>query len=248
MLLLEAHDYACGLDRDLWHFGVEINCLRAAGLTNSDLRWLLSKEYLEHAYEITTADDEIRRFHTGVSPRFVRESCFVPTQAGVVFARNVFGTLCTMSAPAEPSPTPAPKVFASDPAMRPVPVWDGQRRELCLNGQLIKQFKAPAGNQEMILTAFEEECWPPHVDDPLPPRSDLDPKRRLHATINSLNRNQRVPLLRFLGDGTGQGIRWEFVSPPVSSSQTQEASPGAESNGHDADHESHPGESASPAP
>ena len=50
------------------------------------------------------------------------------------------------------------------------------------------------------------------IDDPLSPKLDQDPKRRLHDTINSLNRNQKRPLVRFLGDGSGQCVRWEFIS------------------------------------
>jgi hypothetical protein len=45
----------------------------------------------------------------------------------------------------------------------------------------------------------------------LPPNSEQNSKRRLHDTINSLNRNQKQNLLRFTGDGSGQGIRWELV-------------------------------------
>ena len=59
--------------------------------------------------------------------------------------------------------------------------------------------------------AFEEESWPPRIDDPLPPHPDLMPKRRLHDTIKSLNRNQKNHVIRFMGDGTGEGIRWGLV-------------------------------------
>jgi hypothetical protein len=34
---------------------------------------------------------------------------------------------------------------------------------------VVKEFKLPAPNQETILTAFQEEGWPPRIDDPLPP-------------------------------------------------------------------------------
>ena len=66
-------------------------------------------------------------------------------------------------------------------------------------------------NQEAILAAFEEESWPPRIDDPLSPVGNQDPKRRLHDTINSLNRHQKLSVIRFLGDGSGQGVRWEFT-------------------------------------
>jgi hypothetical protein len=65
--------------------------------------------------------------------------------------------------------------------------------------------------QEAILMAFEEENWPPRIDDPLPVHPDMLPKRRLHDTIKSLNRNQKRPLIRFMGDGTGEGVRWESL-------------------------------------
>ena len=61
--------------------------------------------------------------------------------------------------------------------------------------------------------AFEEEDWPVRIDDPLPPRSGLDPKRRLHDSIKSLNRHQKSRVLRFCGDGSGEGVRWELISP-----------------------------------
>jgi hypothetical protein len=58
--------------------------------------------------------------------------------------------------------------------------------------------------------AFEEEHWPPRIDDPLPKNPELLPKRRLHDAIKSLNRNQKRSLIRFMGDGTGEGVRWEL--------------------------------------
>jgi hypothetical protein len=83
---------------------------------------------------------------------------------------------------------------------------------------VVKQFKVPAANQERILAAFEEDGWPIRIDDPLPPAVEQDPKRRLHDTINSLNRNQKRPLIRFIGDGSGQGIRWQLVCTPEADS------------------------------
>ena len=93
------------------------------------------------------------------------------------------------------------------------PTWDRDRHELRVDGQLVKIFKLPSPNQEMVLAAFDEEGWPARIDDPLPPSTDLEPKRRLHDTIKSLNRNQKARLVRFMGDGTGQGIQWALISP-----------------------------------
>ena len=74
----------------------------------------------------------------------------------------------------------------------------------------------PAANQEIILAVFQEEDWPAKIDDPLPRSPEIDPQRRLHDTINSLNRNQRQRLVRSGADGLGRGVRWrldEAVSP-----------------------------------
>jgi hypothetical protein len=90
--------------------------------------------------------------------------------------------------------------------------WNDSRRELCVGEAIVKRYREPAPNQEAILRAFEEEGWPPRIDDPLPPVNGIDPKRRLKATIHDLNRNQRIPLVHFHGDGTGTGILWDFVN------------------------------------
>jgi hypothetical protein len=88
------------------------------------------------------------------------------------------------------------------------PHWDRLRRELWVGGVLIKSFRVPAEIQETILAAFEEDGWPFRIDDPLPQAPDINPKRRLHAAIQCLNRNQKAPLLHFCGDGRGRGVRW----------------------------------------
>jgi hypothetical protein len=89
---------------------------------------------------------------------------------------------------------------------------------------VVKAFKLPSPNQETILAVFEEEGWPPRIDDPLPPNPELVVKRRLHDTIKGLNRNRRNCLIRFLGDGTGEGIRWEFCSGDNESGKEHEDS------------------------
>ena len=96
-----------------------------------------------------------------------------------------------------------------------IPCWDRRRRVLSVNRQIVKWFLRPAPNQEIILSAFEEEGWPFRIDDPLPPADELVAKTRLHDTIRWLNRNQRNRLLRFKGDGSGLGLCWYFVELAV---------------------------------
>jgi hypothetical protein len=88
------------------------------------------------------------------------------------------------------------------------PHWDRLLRELWLGDRLVKRFRVPANNQELILTALEELGWPRHIDDPLPPSAIVDRCERLHAAIKRLNGCQAEPLLKFSGDGRGTGIFW----------------------------------------
>jgi hypothetical protein len=103
-------------------------------------------------------------------------------------------------------PTVYERRSAPSPAL--LPGWNPQLRELWYDGQLVKRFRVPAENQELILGVFEEEGWPESIDDPLPPAAGIDCKRRLQATIKSLNRCQIVPALRFYGNGHGRSICW----------------------------------------
>ena len=209
-LLMEARQYAREVQRDVWDFAVEIDTLRQAGCTNSEFRWFVCKGYVDHAKETTLAGEDARAFRRQQRPAgltFSRRTCFVLTEAGSRFACSVL---------TEPlADTPCGLIACSKPTdeslVAPKPQWDRERQELRFGDIVVKQFKVPAANQERILAAFEEEDWPVRIDDPLPPNSDQDSKRRLHDTINSLNRNQKQNLIRFVGDGSGQGVRWELA-------------------------------------
>jgi hypothetical protein len=91
------------------------------------------------------------------------------------------------------------------------PHWDPEIRVLRVGSEIVKRYRVPSPAQEAILTAFQEEDWPPHLDDPLPPLPDGSPADRLRSTIRNLNSNQKNRLIRFRGDGTGQGIVWELI-------------------------------------
>jgi hypothetical protein len=204
--LLEAETYAREVQRSKWDFAVEIDGLRAAGLTNGDLRWLVCNGYLEHAPETTLPRSETRSF--GMEPRlsFSQESCFVLTEGGAESARKV-----TWRAKARQGPNGA---FAGgNGAGRTVrPEWDPERRVLRVGGKVVKHFRVPAGNQELILRVLQELGWPRYIDDPLPPAPGLDPKHRLRDAISRLNHNQQNRLIRFHGDGNGRGLWWELVA------------------------------------
>jgi hypothetical protein len=208
--LLKASYYAEQTRRDAWEFAVEIERLDRLGLTKTDFRWLVCMGYVQHAREVTRVEDELRRFRPTGNLSFVQRTCFVLTQPGASFAQTVLdGEAASRTRITATAPTPI--AGTGDCRMRQLtPVWDNQRHQLRVGDKIVKQFKWLATNQELLLRAFQEEGWPARIDDPLPGKPGQTPKRRLHDTIKCLNRNQANRLLHFRGDGTGEGVVWEF--------------------------------------
>lgn len=185
-LLRDAWEAAQDLGLRAEVFAVEVGELRSAGLTATDLRWLVAKGLADHLREVGKGNPPrpARR-----DLRVADDSCFVLTAAGLRFAPG-----------------------AAAPAAG-VPRWDGAGRQLLWDGCLVKRYRVPAVNQEAVLAALEELGWPGRIDDPLPPAHDIDPRARLHDTIKALNRNQAHRLLCFQGDGTGRGVVWCAARP-----------------------------------
>jgi hypothetical protein len=162
-------------------------------MSNNDLRWLTYNGVVEAAIEVTEPGEAVRTFRPSASALFSERTCFVLAQGARARALVLSSESSNADTPRnghERALTELHPVAAADH----VPVWDRDLQELRWEGQVVKQFKAPSPNQETILAAFEEEHWPTRIDDPLPPVRDQDPKRRLHDTINSLNRNQKNSL------------------------------------------------------
>ncbi len=207
-VLYDAFSYARTLDRSIWDFAEEIASLRQCGLTNADLRWLVLSGLLEHGQEIRDTAEEHRTFGHESGLRFSKNSCFILTGAGASYIGEFLSSPARDGTVQQDQPE---STDASDATRLLTPTWDRDLQELRLGKELIKRFKVPAPNQEMILAVFQEENWPTYIDDPLPPHPKIDPKRRLHDAINSLNRNQRKKLIKFRGNGSGKGLRWECV-------------------------------------
>lgn len=231
--LLKAFEYAVDTERFEMEFSVEVIRLKELHLTDGDLRWLVCKEFAVHGIETTVPAHKQRQFILDDSLVFNNRSCLALTRSGYHEAldasRNSLGQPTTTIVPDDiPQkdlvgeeylesktilnfgtlrkivPDGASELFNQIP-----PSWHPERRELYWNGTLIKRFKVPSPNQETVLTVFEEENWPIRIDDPLPVSDGVVPKRRLQDTIKSLNRNQRKSLIKFRGDGSGEGIMWE---------------------------------------
>ena len=200
-ILEAACNYAAQAGRPPSDYAVSLNALMTHGVFECDLMWLVSIAAIEHLIESTPARSKTRRFSTG-GVSFRPKSCFVLTERGRKVSTELRQRILTES------DTPLKKSAIRKMA---IPRWDGCLRQLVFGATIIKRFRLPSPNQIAILAAFEEEGWPPRIDDPLPQSQDQEPKRRLHDTIRNLNRCHRLKLIRFQGDGTGQGILWNRV-------------------------------------
>lgn len=209
--LNEAIEYATDLGTSPWEFALRLDQAITLNLNQNDLRWLVKRGWIEHQ-----TGDLLGKNSSVISSDFCTESRFVISTAGL---RALTSSTSERTPPGTPSPSfppTAPRSTVStsladepsEPIVAATPNWDFERRELSIAGNVVKRFRWPAPNQETILSVFAEEGWPARIEDPLPQSNGLDPKRRLGDTIKCLNRNQRVNLIRFRGDGTGEGVLW----------------------------------------
>ena len=196
--LLLGRQMADSLNVPIWQFAEEIESLRANGIFNAEIRWLIQNGLVLHAEEISLSKDKARRFRKIGRLTLSARTCLVLSDAGQSWAERL-GTFS-----AEPS---GPNGFHKENGVAR-PRWCKDLRELQVGTHIVKRFLRPAPNQETVLAAFEEEAWPIRIDDPLPREHERDAAQCLHDTINHLNRNQIHPLIHFSGDGTGRGIRW----------------------------------------
>lgn len=185
-----------------WEFALECDYLLNQGVSPTTLRTLMSAGLVEAAQEVSEgATAQQRQFRPVIGLTLPAHTCLVLTAQGEASTLRQSG-----------SPPFAPvDRLAATVSTEAVPHWEANSRALYVGMQLVKRFRVPAHTQEAVLRAFEEEAWPPFIDDPISPRAGVDSKRRLHNTINALNRGHRVLLLRFAGNGNGTGIGWQVL-------------------------------------
>ncbi len=221
VLLLQAYDRATKLGHEKWDFALEIQALKEVGVNHNDLRTLICQGIAEHLIEQTRTGSEHRTYRLPRGLRIGRRSCFALATEALAIVRKVAHQTemngchrVSENRFVDAAPMPTPKgpigltsVNDAEPAK---PTFDPVMRTLSLGSSLVKAFRVPAQNQIIILSAFQEDNWPPILDDPLPPQPEQEPKKRLRDTIRCLNRNQKRCLIKFFGDGQGLGVGWKI--------------------------------------
>jgi hypothetical protein len=92
------------------------------------------------------------------------------------------------------------------------PHYNSTARTLYLGNRVVRRLSRTAVNLELILVTFEEDGWPPAIDDPLSPEEGMDPIKRLHDALDRLNENQEEARIKFTTNGLGTGILWTILS------------------------------------
>lgn len=216
-MLVQAANLAESAGRTRWDFAVEIEELQRIGLARSQLRWLVCQGFVEHKDEVAEGPIGHRRFRSTNTLSFSCTTCFVLSEQAGLAALNASipptnvacNQQCDDRLPLDANGHRNASTHGRIAVKKPT--WNGDLQRLFVGDLIVKEFRRPAPNQQLVLAAFEEDGWPPRIDDPLPPAPRLVPKRRLSETISALNRHQRNPLLRFSADGRGLGVIWSLT-------------------------------------
>jgi hypothetical protein len=201
-LLRRAWDRAGPLQVRMWPCALPARDLWAAGVDNVVLRGLQLLRCIEQRREPSEHRGRKREFEKVRPAKISARSCFVLTPHGRSFTQGILA--------ANPTGPWAQLLGKEVGRTEPRPKYVREDRVLLWQGRPVKRFpKQPAHNQVLVLTAWEEQDFRSPLLDPLPRRSGVDPRTRFHDTIKALNRNQVNPLLRFRGNGTGEGAIWE---------------------------------------
>jgi hypothetical protein len=162
------------------------------------LRWMIYQGYIVHLRSFPNPANEPIS-----SLRFDDSSCFVLTDIGEKFVDSLIDALVFH----EHDDSVLRELFLGPL----VPIYDPNERVFNWGRHLVKSFRQPARNQELILWAGQEMGWPNWFDDPLPRSAGRNPKKVLHDTIVDLSRRQLANWIRFKGDGTGRRVGWEIL-------------------------------------
>ena len=119
-----------------------------------------------------------------------------------------------LASPRQPATASSPPREAAENSSALLPSFDSTTRVLKYNGKVVKRYRWAAKNQEALLAAFEAAGWPQRLPNPFQDDDKVDAKTRLHDTIKCLNRQRVNNLIRFRGDGSGMGVKWELETRP----------------------------------
>jgi hypothetical protein len=205
-LLFQAYEIAQRLQQPASTFAVSGFNLRAAGLTENDLCWLLTEGLIKHTVERIQSHGTTRVFDRTENLGLHERNCFVLTPAGYEVVRQA----CIEQAFAGSSSAAERSAKTAAPLNPAQPYWDETSHTLFWADEIVHHFKKDAPNQETILRTFQVHHWQPWIPVSLLPNRNDFQKGSLHNTIKNLNRNVCLHL-QFRQEGNGDRIGWESL-------------------------------------
>ncbi len=181
---------------------VECERLRQLGVGDDVLLWMLYQGHVHHLERGPQAGEQAE-WVARPSAVLAEGSAFAVTPLGEQFGEALFVSLFSLAEDWFDQARELVQVGSLTPR------YEKKDRLFAWGWHVLKCYRQPSVNQELILSAAEELGWGHWFDDPLP-RSKVNPKERLHDAIKNLNRHQSAHLVRFKGDGTGTRIGWEL--------------------------------------
>jgi hypothetical protein len=199
--LIEARWAACDVQARARDKAVSRKHFHARGIGDSLLLWMMYQGQIEHVQARAQAPLP----HPVGSLQLDDTSAFALTDEGEAFADAFLAAVLV-------PPDPIDRHEAWDRLFLGtlLPHYDAANRIFSWGRHILKRFRQPSKNQELVLSAAEELRWPNWFDDPLFFVREKNPKILLHDTIKDLNRRQSPYLVHFKGDGTGRRIGWEY--------------------------------------
>lgn len=91
----------------------------------------------------------------------------------------------------------------------PLPFFNEKDHELWYDGGLVKRLREDAGNQAVILSAFQESMWRRCIPNPLPNDAEVDRQEQFRDAVRRLNSSQGKRHIRFSRKNTVSTVHWE---------------------------------------
>jgi hypothetical protein len=184
---------------------VPLSAFLEGGVRDTVLLWLLYRAHVAHLRASPESSSGLPILRLVNSVRISEASWFSLTDRGVKFGENFLADVLVPAGEDD-----FERAWDALLLGLLLPHYNHEDRVFTWGAHVLKCFRQPSVNQEIILRAAQELGWAAWFDDPLPRHKSANPKVRLHDTIKDLNRRQVPYLVHFKGDGSGRRVGWEF--------------------------------------
>lgn len=210
-LLLEAHEQQNDHENGRGKPAVSVQTLRQAGVSEADLRRLLTNGYAEYQ----RPSKRQSRGQTRPTSALAGRGRMTLTEPGALLSRQFLYPLSKRQGAAEVKRRPGGlgksnlSLRFPDLSLPAVRYWHPDNRELWWGDHLVKRLMRPAPVLEAILSTFQISHWSERIFDILTPTGIRINKYQLKDVVSTWNDSPGADYFRLHRDGSGLGVRWE---------------------------------------